>query len=114
MIRFLGEEVVSHFQKQGIHAESLTLDPLLPALSLTDSKAWILWWKFFKDLGASTVDDVAEKGAFLLAEHPLIPRHVRVSAFVYEVETHRLRHPHERIWEKTSGFLPGIPFRQAT
>lgn len=107
MLRFLGEEVVGHFLSRGLKVEGLQIDPLLPELGLADAGAFGRWWKFFRDLGAETPDDVALKGAEILRAHPLIPEGVRVSAYVYEVETHRLRKPHSKLRETAATFVRG-------
>jgi len=107
MLRFLGEEVAGHFLAQGLKPEEIQIDPLLPDLKLASKEAFTKWWKFFHDLDASSPDDVAMKNAEILRNHPLIPKDVRVTAYVYEVETHRLRRPHGRLWETTATFVKG-------
>jgi carbonic anhydrase len=105
MLRFTGREVSSYFEGKGVKLGEVELDPLLPNLKLQGD--FDRWWKFFVDLGASSPDDVAVKGAEVLRNHPLIPKGVRVKAYVYEVETQRLRRPHQRIYEETSKFQHG-------
>lgn len=107
MLRFLGQEVAEYFLSQGVRPDELQLDPLLPELRLPGEDAFRRWWKFFHDLGATTPDDVALKNAEILRDHPLIPKRVRISAYVYEVETHRLRKPHSKLREVAMTFVKG-------
>jgi carbonic anhydrase len=107
MLRFLGQEVAEYFRSQGIKPEELQLDPFLPELRLPNDRAFARWWKFFHDLGATSPDDVALMNVEILRTHPLIPRDVRISAYVYEVEAHRLRRPHGKLWETTATFVKG-------
>lgn len=107
MLRFLGEEVAEYFRSRGVRPEKLSSPPLLLELTLTGEDAFRRWWKFFRDLGAMTPDDVALKNVEILRDHPLIPRDVRISAYVYEVETHRLRKPHSKLREMATTTVRG-------
>ena len=107
MLRFSGGEVAGHFQKSGIRPAELEIDPLLPSLRLGSGEAFASWFKFFTDLGAESIDDIVLKNIEALMRSPLIPSDVAISGYVYEVEAHRLRKPHQRVWDKTSRFEKG-------
>jgi carbonic anhydrase len=107
MLRFTSEEVAKYFLDKGIKVQELNIDPYLPSLKLSTNEEFKKWFKFFIDLGLNSPDDVAIKNVEILRNHPLIPKDVKISAYVYEVETHRLRKPHQRIYEMTSRFEHG-------
>ncbi|GBC71177.1 Beta-carbonic anhydrase 1 [Candidatus Calditenuaceae archaeon HR02] len=107
MLRFKGAEVADYFLRRGIKPAELAIDPLLPALGLKGEKEFANWFKFFTDLGVEYIDDIVIKNVEALRNSPLIPRDVAITGYVYEVETHRLRKPHQRIWEATSKFEKG-------
>jgi carbonic anhydrase len=107
MLRFKGADVAGHFLKHGISPAELEIDPLLPSLRIGREKEFVNWFKFFPDLGGEYIDDIVTKNVEALKNTPLIPKNVTISGYVYEVETHRLRKPRQRIWEKTSRFEKG-------
>jgi carbonic anhydrase len=72
---------------KGVDIDSLTLDPTLPELKL-DKGAFAKWIGMMDD-----VDDACMKTVETFRNHPLIPKHVTVSGWVWEVETRRLRAP---------------------
>jgi len=81
-------------EKTGVDLSRVPLDPALPELRLT-KEAVHRWWKMQTD-----IDQTALEQARLLREHPLVPKDVRISAYVYEVETGRLRRPGEILADK--------------
>lgn len=81
-------------EKTGVDLSRVPLDPALPELQLT-KEAVHRWWKMQTD-----IDQTALEQARLLREHPLVPKDVRISAYVYEVETGRLRRPGEILADK--------------
>lgn len=81
-------------EKTGVDLSQVPLDPALPELRLT-KEAVHRWWKMQTD-----IDQTALEQARLLREHPLVPKDVRISAYVYEVETGRLRRPGEILADK--------------
>ncbi|MCS7187229.1 MAG: carbonic anhydrase [Armatimonadota bacterium] len=86
-----GKEIVEALQaKLGIDLSHIHLDPSLPELALKDPKAIARWFRTFEDVDEITVAQVE-----LLRNHPLIPRDVTVTGYIYEVETGRLRRPFE-------------------
>ncbi|PSR32469.1 MAG: carbonic anhydrase [Sulfobacillus benefaciens] len=71
---------------------AVALDPALPELKLTDANAFGRWIKMFDD-----VDQISESQVAFLRDHPLIPSHIKISSYIYEVESGRLRRPYERL-----------------
>lgn len=112
MLRFTVDEVAKYFLDKGIKVSELQIDPLLPSLKLQSRENFIKWFKFFRDSGVNTPDDMALKNVEILRNHPLIPKNVKISAYVYEVETHRLRKPNQRIYELTSRFEDGTVVKE--
>ena len=74
-------------REKGVSIDSLTLDPSLPELKL-DKGAFAKWIGMMDD-----VDDACFKTIDAFRNHPLIPKDVVVSGWVWEVETRRLRAP---------------------
>jgi carbonic anhydrase len=72
---------------RGIDIDSLTLDPTLSELKL-DKGAFAKWIGMMDD-----VDETCIKTVETFRNHPLIPKDVVVSGWVWEVETRRLRAP---------------------
>lgn len=67
--------------------DNLTLDPTLPELRL-DKAAFGKWIGMMDDVDTSVLRTVE-----VFKTHPLIPKDVTVSGWVWEVETRRLRAP---------------------
>ena len=74
-------------QGKGIDTNALTLDPTLPELKL-DKGNFAKWIGMMDD-----VDESCMKTVEIFRNHPLIPKDVVVSGWVWEVETRRLRAP---------------------
>jgi carbonic anhydrase len=72
---------------KGVDIDNLTLDPTLPELKL-ESGAFSKWIGMMDD-----VDTAVMKTVEVFRNHPLIPKDVTVSGWVWEVETRRLRAP---------------------
>lgn len=72
---------------RGVDIDSLTLDPTLSELKL-DKGAFAKWIGMMDD-----VDETCIKTVETFRNHPLIPKDVVVSGWVWEVETRRLRAP---------------------
>ncbi|MEJ2387934.1 MAG: carbonic anhydrase [Chromatiaceae bacterium] len=72
---------------KGVDIDNLTLDPTLPELRL-DRGAFAKWIGMMDD-----VDTALIKTIETFKNHPLIPKDVTVSGWVWEVETRRLRPP---------------------
>ncbi|MGC8795179.1 MAG: carbonic anhydrase, partial [Bryobacteraceae bacterium] len=67
----------------------IALDPGLPEFRLP-REAVYRWWKTIEDVDRAALEQVQA-----LRSHPLIPDEVRITAYVYEVESGRLRRPGE-------------------
>ncbi|MEA3275180.1 MAG: carbonic anhydrase [Pseudomonadota bacterium] len=74
-------------RERGVDIDNLTLDPTLPELKL-DAGGFAKWIGMMDD-----VDQTCMKTVEAFKNHPLIPRDVTVSGWVWEVETRRLRPP---------------------
>jgi len=72
---------------KGISLDTLTLDPTLPELKL-EKGAFSKWIGMMDD-----VDEACMRTIETFRNHPLIPKDVIVSGWVWEVETRRLRAP---------------------
>jgi carbonic anhydrase len=72
---------------KGVDPDELTLDPTLPELHL-DKGAFSKWIGMMDDVDTSVLKTVE-----VFKNHPLIPKDVIVSGWVWEVETRRLRAP---------------------
>jgi carbonic anhydrase len=90
------ETLVKVLKDKGLKLDDIQLDPALPELKL-EKGAFARWLKMFGD-----VDEICAQQVEYVRNHPLIPDDVTVSGWVYEVDTGRLRPPHERISEKVS------------
>jgi len=77
--------------------DKINVDPFLgPRLTL-DPQTFGDWIRLFDD-----VDEICAQQVELVRQHPLIPKQVTVSGWIYEVETGHLRPPHRRIGEKVN------------
>ncbi len=74
-------------KKKGVDTDNLTLDPTLPELKL-ERGAFAKWIGMMDD-----VDETCMRTIAAFRNHPLIPQHVVVSGWIWEVETRRLRAP---------------------
>ncbi|MCF7989093.1 MAG: carbonic anhydrase [Thiohalocapsa sp.] len=72
---------------RGVDIDGLTLDPTLPELKL-EPGAFGKWIGMMDD-----VDVACMKAVETFKHHPLIPKDVTVSGWIWEVETRRLRAP---------------------
>ncbi|MHB1532871.1 beta-class carbonic anhydrase [Acidithiobacillus sp.] len=72
---------------KGIDPDDIVLDPTLPELKL-EKGAFAKWIGMMDD-----VDETCMKTIEVFKNHPLIPKDVVVSGWVWEVETRRLRAP---------------------
>jgi len=74
-------------KKRGVDTDNLALDPSLPEQTLAKG-AFAKWIGMMDD-----VDQTCLKTIEAFKNHPLIPKDVTVSGWVWEVETRRLRAP---------------------
>lgn len=75
------------FRDKGVDTDNVTLDPTLPELKLTPG-AFAKWIGMMDD-----VDQTCMRTVETFRNHPLIPKDVVVSGWIWEVETRRLRAP---------------------
>lgn len=86
-----GREIVEGLRaKLNVDVERVPLDPSLPELVLTEPGAFEKWFRTFDNVDEATVAQVE-----FLRHHPLIPKDTIINGYVYEVETNRLRRPHQ-------------------
>lgn len=74
-------------REKGIDTDNIALDPTLPELKL-EQGAFAKWIGMMDD-----VDETCMKTIETFKNHPLIPKDVVISGWVWEVETRRLRAP---------------------
>jgi Carbonic anhydrase len=72
---------------KGIDTDNIAMDPTLPELKL-EKGAFAKWIGMMDD-----VDETCMKTIEAFKNHPLIPKNVVISGWVWEVETRRLRAP---------------------
>lgn len=91
MMTAQGREIVDALRaKLNIDLERVPLDPSLPELVLSEPPAIERWFRTFDN-----VDEVTVAQVEYLRNHPLIPKDTIIKGYVYEVETNRLRRPHQ-------------------
>lgn len=87
MLSANADDLVEMLRKKGVDPDEVTLDPTLPELKL-EKGAFAKWIGMMDD-----VDQACMKTVEAFKNHPLIPKDVTVSGWVWEVETRRLRPP---------------------
>lgn len=98
MMSARGEEIVENLRSTlRIDVERVPLDPSLPELVLSDPAALPKWFRTFE-----SVDDVTVAQVEYLRRHPLIPGDVVINGYIYEVETGRLRRPHQALGRRVN------------
>lgn len=90
------ETLVQALKDKGIDVDDVPVDPSLPELTLA-SGAFAKWIRMFDD-----VDEICARQVEYVRNHPLIPAHVTVSGWIWEVETGHLRAPHARLSEQVN------------
>ena len=80
-------DLETHFRDRGVDIDHLQVDPSLPELKL-EKGAFAKWLGMFDDVDQTTIRTVE-----YIRNHPLIPKDVTVSGYVWEVENQRLRKP---------------------
>jgi len=74
-------------RNKGVDTDNIALDPSLPELKL-EAGAFAKWIGMMDD-----VDRTCMKTVEVFRNHPLIPKDVVISGWIWEVETRRLRPP---------------------
>lgn len=91
-----GEEVTKAIEeKTKLDLTEVSLDPGLPEFKLSRENIH-QWWKM-----QSNIDETSAAQAEAFKNHPLIPEGIKISNYVYEVESGHLRKPHEIYSQKT-------------
>jgi carbonic anhydrase len=89
MLSAHGEDLVAALRKKGIDVDNIALDPTLPELKL-DKGAFAKWIGMMDD-----VDETCIKTVNAFRNHPLIPKDVTISGWIWETEFRRLRAPNK-------------------
>lgn len=92
------DTLMKAFQDKGIDTDNVQLDPEVPELKL-ESGSFGKWIRMFDE---RSVDDICAAQVDYVRNHPLIPDHVTVSGWIWEVDTGNLRPPHQRLGEKVN------------
>jgi len=87
MLSANANDLESILQQKGVDTENLVLDPTLPELKLGKG-SFAKWIGMMDD-----VDVTCMKTIETFRNHPLIPKDVVISGWIWEVETRRLRAP---------------------
>jgi len=90
------EQVMDGLKEQGVEPADACINPALDALKL-DSDAFGEWVGMFND-----VDETCTRQVEWLRQCSMIPADVVIHGYVWEVETMKLRRPHERLGEKVN------------
>lgn len=96
MMSATGEQLAAALSAKGIDLDAVALDPSLPDLSIPRG-SFAAWIRTFDD-----VDEICRQQVAHVRNHPLIPDHVRVSGWVWEVENRRLRPAGRRLSERVN------------
>ncbi|MBI1425368.1 MAG: carbonic anhydrase [Gammaproteobacteria bacterium] len=87
MLSANAKDLEAALKGRGVDTDNLTLDPSLPELKL-DKGAFAKWIGMMDD-----VDQACMRTIEAFKNHPLIPKGITVSGWIWEVETRRLRAP---------------------
>ena len=87
MLSANAKDLEAALRAKGVDIDELTLDPTLPELKL-EPGGFAKWIGMMDD-----VDVTCMKTVETFRNHPLIPKNVVVSGWIWEVETRRLRPP---------------------
>jgi carbonic anhydrase len=87
MLSANANDLESILKERGVDTDNLTLDPTLPELKLNKG-SFAKWIGMMDD-----VDVTCMKTIETFRNHPLIPKDIIISGWVWEVETRRLRAP---------------------
>jgi carbonic anhydrase len=87
MLSAHGDDLVAALRQKGIDVDNIALDPTLPELKL-DKGAFAKWIGMMDD-----VDETCIKTVNAFRHHPLIPKDITISGWIWETEFRRLRAP---------------------
>lgn len=98
MMTVSGEEIYEGLSaKLGVDPATVPLDPVVPDFGALSPDQFTRWVRTFTD-----VDQVCKAQIEFLSGHPLIPKGITVSGYIYEVESNALRHPGSRVSEQVN------------
>jgi carbonic anhydrase len=80
-------DIEQAFRDKGIDVDDLAVDPSLPELSLQRG-SFAKWLGMIDDVDETTIRTVE-----YIKNHPLIPKDITISGWIWEVENQRLRKP---------------------
>lgn len=92
------------FRDKGIDPDNIALDPTLPEQKL-EKGAFAKWIGMMDD-----VDETCMRTIEAFKNHPLIPKDVVISGWVWEVETRRLRAPTRDAEKRTRTDVTSVQF----
>lgn len=93
MMAIEGPTVVDALKQIGIDTDNIQLNPALPELTLKDQpRNFEKWIGMFEN-----IDDICEKQVTLLQESELIPDHIVINGYIWQIESMSLRKPHGKI-----------------
>lgn len=92
------------FRDKGIDPDNIVLDPTLPEQKLAKG-AFAKWIGMMDD-----VDETCMRTIEAFKNHPLIPKDVVISGWVWEVETRRLRAPTRDAEKRTRTDVTSVQF----
>lgn len=87
MLSANGVDLEKALRAKGIDLDNITLDPTLPEMKL-EKGAFAKWIGMMDD-----VDETCIKTVEGFRNHPLIPKDIVISGWIWETEFHRLRAP---------------------
>ena len=89
MLSANGNDLEKALRAKGIDLDSITLDPTLPELKL-EKGAFAKWIGMMDD-----VDETCIRTVDAFRNHPLIPKDITISGWIWETEFRRLRAPNK-------------------
>ena len=102
MLSANANDLEKFFREKGIDTDNIMLDPTLPELKL-EKGAFAKWIGMMDD-----VDETCMKTIETFRNHPLIPKDVTISGWIWEVETRRLRAPMPGVAAEKRTLIPDV------
>ncbi len=102
MLSANANDLEKFFREKGIDTDNIILDPTLPELKL-EKGAFAKWIGMMDD-----VDEACMKTIETFRNHPLIPKDVTISGWIWEVETRRLRAPIPGVGAEKRTLIPDV------
>lgn len=102
MLSANANDLEKFFRDKGIDTDNIALDPSLPELKL-EKGAFAKWIGMMGD-----VDETCVRTIEAFKNHPLIPKDVIVSGWIWETETRRLRAPMPGVAAEKRTLIPDV------